>query len=142
MCLEGLTVVRTLEDGKGFGVDMTHRDGLYPPRKIFFKDEKVLEEWMEFFRFCKGDSVRQRYKFGDKIGTGKFSIVYRGTEVDGGRKVAIKEIINLLLDEEARELIAYFPTYTVMRAASCRWWTTLFCSVSEKASRLVLTSSS
>ena len=39
---------------------------------------------MEFFRFCKGESVRQRYHFGDKIGTGKFSVVFSGKKAEGG----------------------------------------------------------
>jgi RIO-like serine/threonine protein kinase len=31
---------------------------------------------MEFLKFFKGVSVQQQYDMGEKIGTGKFSIVY------------------------------------------------------------------
>ena len=35
---------------------------------------------MEYLKFFKGSSAQQHYEMGQKIGTGKFSIVYACTE--------------------------------------------------------------
>jgi RIO-like serine/threonine protein kinase len=32
---------------------------------------------MELLKFYKGETVHERYEIGEKIGTGKFSIVYK-----------------------------------------------------------------
>jgi hypothetical protein len=42
-----------------------------------------------------------------KIGTGKFSIVYKGIEKSTGHKCAIKVIESYKLDPEEKNLIAY-----------------------------------
>ena len=46
------------------------------------------------------------YDLQDKIGTGKFSIVYSAIERETNQKWAIKVIETYKLDPEARELIA------------------------------------
>jgi RIO-like serine/threonine protein kinase len=32
---------------------------------------------MELLKFYKGESIQKKYDIGEKIGTGKFSVVYR-----------------------------------------------------------------
>lgn len=39
VCLEGLAVRRIFEGEIGFGIEISHRDGVYREKKIFFKNE-------------------------------------------------------------------------------------------------------
>jgi hypothetical protein len=66
-----------------------------------------LAEWLELLKFYKGDSVTSRYEIGEKIGTGKFSLVYECVGVDDKQEYALKEIPTYKLDPEAKNLIAY-----------------------------------
>jgi hypothetical protein len=109
VCLEGLAVKRIFEVEGGFGIEVSHRDGIYHEKKFFFKNEEVLVEWMELLKFYKGDSVQNRYDIGEKIGTGKFSLVYQCVSVDDHQEYALKEIPTYKLDPEAKNLIAYSP---------------------------------
>lgn len=47
---------------------------------------------MELLKYYKGDSVQQKYDIGDKIGTGKFSVVYKCRSNIDGKEYAIKVI--------------------------------------------------
>jgi hypothetical protein len=38
ICLEGLAVRRIFERETGFGIEISHRDGVYSEKKIFFKN--------------------------------------------------------------------------------------------------------
>lgn len=65
-----------------------------------------MNEWMQHLKSYKGDTVEQLYHFGDKIGTGKFSVVYSCVQNVTKQKYAIKVIESYKLDQEARQLIA------------------------------------
>jgi hypothetical protein len=77
VCLEGLAVRRTYEEKYGFGLCFSHRDRVYPERRAFFRNETLTEEWAELLRFYRGESIHEKYSIGGKIGTGKFSVVYK-----------------------------------------------------------------
>ena len=62
---------------------------------------------MELLRFYKGESVQTRYEIGEKIGTGKFSLVYECVGVEDKQQYAMKEIPTFKLDNESKTLIAY-----------------------------------
>ena len=62
---------------------------------------------MELLKFYKGDSVTSRYEIGEKIGTGKFSLVYECVGVEDKQEYALKEIPTYKLDPDAKNLIAY-----------------------------------
>lgn len=49
------------------------------------------------------------YDIGEKIGTGKFSVVYRCVCYENKEEYALKEIPTFKLDPEAKNLIAYHP---------------------------------
>ena len=53
---------------------------------------------MEHFKFFKGESVQNKYEFGAKIGTGKFSVVYKGINIEENAEYAIKEIATFKLE--------------------------------------------
>ena len=98
ICLEGLAVRRIFEIETGFGIEMSHRDGVYLDKRFFFKNEEVLVEWIELLKFYKGDSVQKKYDIGEKIGTGKFSVVYRCVNFEDKEEYALKEIPTFKLD--------------------------------------------
>ena len=64
LCLEGLAVKRIFEDETGFGLEISHREGIYKEKKFFFKNQDILKEWMELLKFYKGESVQNRYEIG------------------------------------------------------------------------------
>ena len=76
VCLDGLEVKRTFDKNKGFGIEITHRDGLYDSKTVYLKNDETASQWMELLKFFKGVSAQHQYEMGQKIGTGKFSIVY------------------------------------------------------------------
>jgi hypothetical protein len=120
ICLEGLAVRRIFEIETGFGIEISHRDGVYKDKKFFFKNEEILIEWVELLKFFKGDSVQKMYDVGEKIGTGKFSVVYRCVSFEDKEEYALKEIPTFKLDPEAKNLIAYPSAYPATKAPSCR----------------------
>lgn len=98
ICLEGLAVRRIFEIETGFGIEVSHRDGVYRDKRFFFKNEEVLVEWIELLKYYKGDSVQKMYDIGEKIGTGKFSVVYRCVNFEDKEEYALKEIPTFKLD--------------------------------------------
>jgi serine/threonine protein kinase len=90
ICLEGLTVLRKYESSNGFAISISHRDGIYEEKKVYFKNEKLLLDWMELLKFYKGASVHELYEIREKIGTGKFSLVYRCKNLAEGQWYALK----------------------------------------------------
>lgn len=42
ICFDGLTVKRVYELENGFGFEITHRDGIYIPKRIYLKNEALL----------------------------------------------------------------------------------------------------
>ena len=61
ICLDGLAVKKIYEVENGFGIEISHRDGIYEERRIFFLNEGLLGEWMELLKFYKGESIQKRY---------------------------------------------------------------------------------
>lgn len=107
ICLEGLAVRRVFEIEEGFGIEVSHREGEYKDKQVFFKNEEVLLEWLELMKFFKGESLQNRYDIGEKIGTGKFSVVYKCVSYEDKEEYALKEIPTFKLEPEAKNLIAY-----------------------------------
>lgn len=101
VCLEGLAVKRIYEAKCGFGLLFSHRDRVYPERKAFFRNEALAEEWNELLRFYRGESIHEKYSIGGKIGTGKFSVVYKCKHNFELKEYAVKEIATFQLDPEA-----------------------------------------
>jgi serine/threonine protein kinase len=62
---------------------------------------------MHLLKFYNGESIQQKYLIGEKIGTGKFSVVYRCQGIADNKEFAIKEIASHKLDNESKNLIAY-----------------------------------
>ena len=77
ICLDGLAVARICDATHGLGVSIAHKFQIYREKKIFFKNEPLLLEWLELLKFYKGESIHDKYIIGEKIGTGKFSVVYK-----------------------------------------------------------------
>lgn len=77
ICLDGLAVTKICDNTHGLGVAITHKFQIYKEKKIFFKNEPLLLEWLELLKFYKGESIHDKYIIGEKIGTGKFSVVYK-----------------------------------------------------------------
>lgn len=46
VCLEGLVVKDIFEEGNGYGVEIYHREDLYPTRKFFLVNKNVQDMWM------------------------------------------------------------------------------------------------
>lgn len=75
--LEGLAVKKYFAEDRGYGIEISHREGVYPVKMFTFLHESLQAEWMDHLKYYKGSSINQLYDMGDKIGIGKFSIVYK-----------------------------------------------------------------
>ena len=64
VCLDGLEVKRTFDKNKGFGIEISHRDGLYHSKTIYLKNEETTSQWMELLKFFKGVSAQHQYEMG------------------------------------------------------------------------------
>ncbi len=47
ICLDGLSVRRIFEETIGFGIEISHREGYYQDKKIFFDNEDILMDWLQ-----------------------------------------------------------------------------------------------
>ena len=74
------------------GFEIKHRDGIYPERQLLFASKAYQEEWLECLTSFKGESIQEKYNFIEKIGMGKFSIVYRAVANKTKEEVAVKVI--------------------------------------------------
>jgi hypothetical protein len=61
LCMEGLSVRRCCSEEDGFGFEVSHRDDIYPLKRIFLRDEGLLIEWMELLHYYQGESLQQKY---------------------------------------------------------------------------------
>ena len=66
----------------------------------------------------KGESIQEKYNFIEKIGRGKFSIVYRAVSNKTNEEVAVKVIEVYKLTPEERSQIAYNAADVATRRAS------------------------
>jgi serine/threonine protein kinase len=82
----------------GFGLSFTHRDRIYPERRAYFRNEKLAGEWVDLLRYYRGESIHEKYTIGGKIGTGKFSVVYKCKHNFELKEYAVKEIATFKLD--------------------------------------------
>lgn len=64
----------------GHGIEISHREGVYRSHKFFFLNQDLQKRWMENLKYYKGSSISQMFEMGEKIGIGKFSVVYRCKE--------------------------------------------------------------
>lgn len=117
ICLEGLAVT-AVEVKDLFGFEIRHRDGIYPERQLLFPTKAQQEEWLESLASFKGESIQEKYNFIEKIGMGKFSIVYRAVRNHTNEEVAIKVIEVYKLTPEERNQIAYAFGNAVTKPAS------------------------
>lgn len=53
---------------------------------------------MDFLKYYKGESIQKRYDIGEKIGTGKFSVVYKSLNFSDSKEYALKEIATFKLE--------------------------------------------
>lgn len=80
ICLEGLAANPFFDNSKGHGVELVHRDGIYPPKRIYLQTEAMQKGWMEVLKFYKGRTINQMYDIKEQIGMGRFSVVYSCVE--------------------------------------------------------------
>ena len=100
ICLEGLSAWSIFEEDKGHGIEISHRDIFYDRKKFFFLNEGIQQNWMEHLKYYRGSSVSQLFDMGEKIGIGKFSVVYRCREKSTCEEYAIKVMESFKLNEE------------------------------------------
>lgn len=92
VCLDGLSTKKIFDEEKGNGIEITHRDEIYTAKRFYLKDKMLADEWMEHLKFYRGCSISMLYEMGEKIGVGKFSVVYNDKENSTGERHAIKVI--------------------------------------------------
>lgn len=61
VCLDGLSVRKLFDQKMGFGIEISHRDNIYPLKVIYLKNDESANQWMELLKFFKGVSVQQQY---------------------------------------------------------------------------------
>ena len=52
-----MEVSKLFEEKYGYGIQITHREGYYPLKHFFFKNEKIREQWIEFLKYYKGGTI-------------------------------------------------------------------------------------
>lgn len=59
--LEGLDVLKFFDETFGFGIKISHRNGVYPEKKIFFINEELTNEWMEALKYYRSVTLYQQF---------------------------------------------------------------------------------
>jgi len=72
---------------------------------FYCTDKKEFDEWMAHLKEFNIANILEKYTFHEKIGTGKFSVVYRATSKADKQEYAIKVIDKKLLKPEEKEFL-------------------------------------
>jgi len=89
-----------------YGFSITHKSESYVPRVFYCNTKEEFDQWMKNLQVFKSSTVMDLYTFHEKIGTGKFSVVYRATsKADKNAEYAVKVIEKKLLRPEEKEFL-------------------------------------
>jgi len=78
---------------KKYGFKITHQSPSYIPQCFNCQGKADFDQWMDHLRHFQNSSIGDYYRIGEKIGTGQFSTVYRGSDFnDSTKEYAIKII--------------------------------------------------
>jgi len=91
---------------KKYGFTISNKSESYENHVLYCNTKQEFDEWMSHLRIFKSSTIMDLYTFHEKIGTGKFSVVYRATcKNDKNKEYAVKVIEKKLLKPEEREFL-------------------------------------
>lgn len=61
ICLDGLSAKQIFEEDRGYGIEISHRDEIYIPKKFYLKDYELAQKWMDNLKFYQGCSIAMMY---------------------------------------------------------------------------------
>jgi len=89
-----------------YGFKITYKNESYEPHCLYLTDKKKYDDWMTHLKGFQSSSIHDMYTFKEKIGTGKFSIVYRAVaKKNNSNEFAVKVIDKNGLKPEEREFV-------------------------------------
>jgi len=105
--LDGVSIEPTndKETTKKWGFKISYKNDSYEPHTLYCSSEKEYKDWMSFLQCFKNSSVYEKYTFLEKIGTGKFSVVYQCVGKVDEKEYAVKVIDKTTLKQEEKEFI-------------------------------------
>ncbi|CAD8065720.1 unnamed protein product [Paramecium sonneborni] len=107
-CLDGLTIQEIVNNQEQkYGFEISHKDKVYPQRLYYCKDFEDFKKWTNGLQMFQKASVNDYYSILQKIGEGKFSIVYLCEEKKTKQYLAIKIIEKFKLSKQEKLMLAH-----------------------------------
>jgi len=97
--------IKDMKSAKKFGFKISHKSDTYENHLFYCTDKSEYDHWMSHLKEFNTANILQSYTFHEKIGTGKFSVVYRAVSKQNKQEYAIKVIDKKLLKPEEKEFL-------------------------------------
>ncbi|CAD8046316.1 unnamed protein product [Paramecium primaurelia] len=107
-CLDGLTIQEKVNNQEQqYGFEVSHKDKLYQTRTYMCQDFEDYKRWTNSLQMFQKASVNDYYSILQKIGEGKFSIVYLCECKKDRQTLAIKIIEKFKLSKSEKLMLAH-----------------------------------
>ncbi|CAD8187756.1 unnamed protein product [Paramecium octaurelia] len=120
VCLSGLIIEERVDHAnQKFGFEIFHMSPHYKHRVYHCSDEISFREWQRALSLYFNGEVNKKYSILDKIGEGKYSIVYRCQSKIDKKFYALKVINKMNLPQEEQDIVKHEISITKLLNHSC-----------------------
>ncbi|CAD8106094.1 unnamed protein product [Paramecium primaurelia] len=120
ICLRGLIIKERVDHGnQKFGFEIFHMNQHYKHKVYHCSDEMSFREWQRALSLYFNGEVNKKYSILDKIGEGKYSIVYRCQSKMDKQFYALKVINKMNLSQEEQDIVKHEISITKLLNHSC-----------------------
>ncbi|KAM3139033.1 putative myosin light chain kinase 3 [Paramecium bursaria] len=120
ICLDGLVISELIDNqNQQYGFDMTHKDQLYKKRQYYCENYEDFQKWTKNLQIFQKSNVQDFYSIQQKIGEGKFSIVYLCEDKKTKEQMAIKIIEKFKLTKSEKLMLAHETEIMKLLNHSC-----------------------
>ncbi|CAD8120793.1 unnamed protein product [Paramecium sonneborni] len=120
ICLSGLIIEERVDHtNQKFGFEIFHMNQHYKHKIYHCSDEMSFREWQRALSLYFNGEINKKYSILDKIGEGKFSIVYRCQAKMDKQFYALKVINKMNLPQEEQDIVKHEISITKLLNHSC-----------------------
>ncbi|CAD8190471.1 unnamed protein product [Paramecium pentaurelia] len=120
VCLSGLIIEERVDHiNQKFGFEIFHKNSHYKHKIYNCSDEISYREWQRALSLYFNGEVNKKYSIFDKIGEGKYSIVYRCQSKIDKQFYALKIINKINLPQEEQDIVKHEISITKLLNHSC-----------------------
>ncbi|CAD8187009.1 unnamed protein product [Paramecium octaurelia] len=120
ICLSGLIIKERVDQtNQKFGFEIFHKNQHYKHKVYHCSDEMSFRDWQRALSLYFNGEVNKKYSILNKIGEGKYSIVYRCQAKIDQQFYALKVINKMNLPQEEQDIVKHEISITKLLNHSC-----------------------